>query len=177
MGIGGFKILMRKFIYQLHLWLGLFVSIPVLAWALSGFLYALPNTVEGGKIDVIDNARVKVSPTEAIEKAHEFAGKTLPTTALTLLMRDGKPFYQAVGGMGMDSILIDAENGQVLITPLPNLATRFFRQAHFYYFAGGWQTWLLLLFSALASLSALTGIYLNYVHWFGKRNRTRINAV
>ncbi|MEJ7860573.1 MAG: PepSY-associated TM helix domain-containing protein [Pyrinomonadaceae bacterium] len=164
---------MRKFIYQLHLWLGLFVSIPVLAWAVSGFLYALPNTVEGGKLDVIDNSRVKVSPTDAIAKAHEFAGKTLPTTALTLLMRDGKPFYQAVGGMGMDSILVDAESGQVLITPAPNAATRFFRQAHFYYFAGSWQTWFLLLFSALASFSALSGIYLNYIHWFGRTNRMR----
>ncbi len=103
---------MRKFIYQLHLWLGLLVSIPVLAWALSGFLYALPNTVEGNKIDVIDNARVKIAPVEAIQKAHGLAGKTLPTTALTLLMRDGKPYYQAVGGMGMDSILVDAETGE-----------------------------------------------------------------
>ena len=138
---------MRKFIYQLHLWLGLFVSIPVLAWALSGFLYALPNTVEGGKVDVIDQARVKIAPTEAIQKAHQFAGKTLPTTALTLLMRDGKPFYQAVGGMGADSILINAETGEVLQPP-PSAATRFFRQAHFYFFAGSWQVTLLLLFSA-----------------------------
>jgi uncharacterized iron-regulated membrane protein len=162
---------MRKFIYQLHLWLGLVVSIPVLAWALSGFLYALPNTVEGGKIDVIAQERVKIAPTEAIRRAHEFAGKTLPTTALTLLMRDGKPFYQAVGGMGADSILINAETGEVLQTPPPNLSTRFFRQAHFYYFAGCWQTWALLLFSALACLSAMTGIYLNCVYWFRRRKR------
>ena len=167
---------MRRFIYQLHLWLGLFVSIPVLAWALSGFLYALPNRVEGGKIDVIDNSRVKVAPTKAIEKAHEFAGKTLPTTALTLLMRDGKPYYQAVGGMGADSILVNAETGEVLQTPQPNFYTRFFRQAHFYYFAGSWQTWLLLLFSALACLSALTGIYLNCVYWFRKRSAKRMIA-
>jgi len=160
---------MRKLIYQLHLWLGLVVSIPVLAWALSGFLYALPNTVEGGKIDVIDQTKVKIAPTEAIEKAHHFAGKTLPTTALTLLMRDGKRFYQAVGGMGADSILVNAETGEALQTPPPNLATRFFRQAHFYYFAGGWQIALLLLLSALASLSALTGIYLNCVYWMGRR--------
>ena len=159
---------MRKFIYQAHLWLGLFVSIPVLAWALSGFLYALPNTVEGGKVDVIDQSRVKIAPIEAIQKAHEFAGKTLPTTALTLLMRDGKPFYQAVGGMGMDSILINAETGEVLQTPPPNLATRFFRQAHFYYFAGSWQITLLIIFSLLACLSALTGIYLNVLYWLRK---------
>jgi uncharacterized iron-regulated membrane protein len=157
---------MKKIIYQIHLWLGLFVSIPVLAWALSGFLYALPNTVEGGKVDTIAQERVRVSSVEAIKKAHAFAGKTLPTTALTLLMRDGKPFYQAVGGMGMDSILVNAETGEVLITPPPNLATRFFRQAHYYYFAGSWQVPLLLLFSALAALSAITGIYLNCVYWF-----------
>jgi uncharacterized iron-regulated membrane protein len=159
---------MKNFIYQLHLWLGLLVSIPVLAWALSGFLYALPNTVEGNKIDTIDQSRVKIAPVEAIQKAHELAGKTLPTTALTLLMRNGKPYYQAVGGMGMDSILVDAETGEVLITPEPKLATRFFRQAHFYYFAGAWQVPLLIVFSILACLSAITGIYLNVVHWFGR---------
>jgi uncharacterized iron-regulated membrane protein len=162
---------MRRFIYQLHLWLGLVVSVPVLAWALSGFLYALPNTVEGGKIDTIDQSRVKIAPNDAIRKAHEFAGRTLPTTALTLLMRDGAPYYQAVGGMGMESILVNAETGEVLQTPPPNLATRFFRQAHFYYFAGSWQTYLLLLFSAVACLSALTGVYLNCVYWFGGRCR------
>lgn len=162
---------MRKLIYQLHLWLGLVVSIPVLAWALSGFLYALPNTVEGGKIDTIDRSRVKIAPDEAIQKAHEFAGRTLPTTALTLLMRDGKPYYQAIGGMGMESILVNAETGEVLQTPPPGLATRFFRQAHFYYFAGAWQTYLLLLLSALSALSALSGVYLNCVYWFGGRRR------
>ena len=165
---------MRKLIYQLHLWLGLLVSIPVLAWALSGFLYALPNTVEGNKIDTIDQSRVKIAPLDAINKAHGLAGKTLPTTALTLLMRDGKPYYQAVGGMGMDSILVDAETGEVLITPEPKLVTRFFRQAHFYYFAGSWQVPLLVLFSLLACLSALTGIYLNCVYWFGKTNKGSI---
>ena len=167
---------MKKFIYQVHLWLGLFVSIPVLAWAFSGFLYSLPNTVEGNKIDTIDQSRVKISPVDAINKAHNLAGKTLPTTALTLLMRDGKPFYQAVGGMGMDSILVNAETGEVLITPPPNISTRFFRQAHFYYFAGGWQTHLLILFSILACLSAASGIYLNFLHWFGGRGNKSKNT-
>lgn len=165
---------MRRLIYQLHLWLGLVVSIPVLAWALSGFLYALPNTVEGGKVDVIDRARVKISSTEAIEKAHAFAGKALPTTALTLLMRDDKPFYQAIGGMGAESILIDAETGEVLRTPPPGALTKFFREAHFYYFAGAWQVALLLLFSGLAALSALTGIYLNLVYWLGRKPKGAI---
>lgn len=168
---------MRRIVYQLHLWLGLIVSIPLLAWASSGFLYALPNTIEGGSVEKIDSARVKVSPAEAIGKANELAGKTLPTTALTLLMKDGKPVYQSIGGLGADSIFIDAETGAAEMSKPPTLKTRFFREAHFYFFAGSWQTTLLLIFSALAALSALTGIYLNCVYWFGgRRNKTQLTA-
>ncbi len=167
---------MRKLIYQLHLWLGLFVSIPVLAWALSGFLYALPNTIEGGTVEKIDSARVKILPNEAMQKANELAGKTLPTTALTLLMKDGKPVYQSIGGLGADSIFIDAETGEAKWSAPPSLKTRFFREAHFYYFAGSWQVTLLVIFSLLAALSAITGIYLNCIYWFGRRKRTQINA-
>lgn len=162
---------MKKFIYQLHLFLGLFVSIPLLAWALSGFLYALPNMVEGGSVEKIDSARVKISPAEAIVNANKLAGKTLPTTALTLLMKDGRPQYQSVGGLGADSIFIDAETGDARMSAPPNLKTRFFREAHFYYFAGSWQVTLLLVFSALAALSAITGIYLNCVYWLRKLRR------
>jgi uncharacterized iron-regulated membrane protein len=159
---------MRRFIYRLHIWLGLIVAIPVLAWASSGLLYAWPNAVEGGKIESIDATRVRVAPSEAMTKANEFAGKKLPTTALTLLMRGGRPVYQAVGGMGADSLLIDAETGTVIKTPPPGALTRYFRQAHFYFFAGSWQVTLLILFAALACASALSGLYLNLTLWFGK---------
>ena len=164
---------MRRIVYQLHLWLGLIVSIPVLAWALSGFLYALPNTVEGGTVEKIDSSRVKIAPTEAMNKANELAGKTLPTTALTLLMKDGRPVYQSIGGLGAESIFVDAETGVAEMSKPPSLKTRFFREAHFYFFAGRWQVALLLIFSALAAVSALTGIYLNCVYWFGGKKRGR----
>src|SRR5499427_10782516 len=152
---------MRHLVYRLHSWLGIIVAIPVLAWASSGFLYAWPNAVEGGKIESIDATRVRVSPAEALAKAGEFAGRKLPTTALTLLMREGRPVYQAVGGMGADSLLIDAETGVVIKTPPPRALTRYFRQAHFYFFAGSWQVPLLITFAALACLSAASGLYLN----------------
>lgn len=158
---------MNRYIYQSHLILGAIVSIPVLAWTLSGFLYALPNTVEGGTVEKIDAAKVKIVPAEAMAKANELSGKSLPTTALTLLMKDGRPQYQAIGGLGADSIFIDAETGEAAFSKPPTLKTRFFREAHFYFFAGSWQVTLLLIFSALATLSALTGIYLNIVHWGG----------
>lgn len=156
---------MKRVVYQAHLFLGILVSIPVLAWALSGFLYALPNTVEGGTVEKIDVSRLRISPGDAITKANELAGKSLPTTALTLLMKDGRPQYQSIGGLGADSIFIDAETGEATFSKPPTWKTRFFREAHFYFFAGTWQVTLLLLFSALAALSAATGIYLNISYW------------
>ena len=162
---------MRKLIYRIHMWLGLIVAIPVIAWASSGLLYAWPSAVEGGTIERIDATRVRVAPSEALAKASEFAGKKLPTTALTLLMRDGRPVYQAVGGMGADSLLIDAESGVVIKTPPPGALTRYFRQAHFYFFANSWQVPALVTFAALACISAMSGLYLNLTMWFGKLSR------
>ena len=162
---------MRNLVYRAHVWLALIVAIPVLAWSSSGLLYAWPKAVEGGKIESIDATRIHVSPSDALLKANEFAGKKLPTTALTLLMRDGRPVYQAVGGMGADSLLIDAQSGVVIRTPPPGALTRYFRQAHFYFFAGPWQVLLLIAFSALAGLSALSGLYLSLTLWFGKLSR------
>ncbi len=159
---------MRSFIYRLHIWLGLIVAIPVLAWAWSGLLYAWPSAVEGGKIETIDATRVRLLPSEALAKASEFAGRRLPTTALTLLMRDGRPVYQAIGGMGADSLLIDAENGSVIRTPPPSALTRYFRQAHFYFFAGSLQVPLLIIVAALASISAASGLYLNLTLQFAR---------
>ncbi len=166
---------MRRIVYQLHLILGLVVSVPVLAWALSGFLYALPNTVEGGTIEKIDASRVRVSPVQALTAANELAARTLPTTALTLLMKDGRPQYQAVGGLGADSIFIDAETGVAAHSAPPTWKTRFFREAHFYFFAGTWQVTLLLILSGLAALQAATGIYLNIVYWSRKSGKTLRN--
>lgn len=164
---------MRSVVYHTHTWLGLIVAIPLLAWTSSGLLYAWPNAVEGGKIESIAPGKVRVTPAEAMQFADEFAGRKLPTSALTLLMREGRPVYQAIGGMGADSLLIDAETGQVIKTPPPGFLTRYFRQAHFYFFAGRWQVPLLVAASALAFLSALSGMYLNIVLWL-TRLRKRV---
>lgn len=166
---------MRAFIYKLHLLLGLAAAVPLLGWAASGFLYSIPNAVEGGVVEKIAAERVRVSPAEAIESANRLAGRELPTTALTLLMKDGRPQYQSIGGLGADSIFIDAETGVAEFSKPPTARTRFFREAHFYFFAGRWQVPLLLILSAIATLSVLTGIYLNVVYWggrlFGRRGK------
>jgi hypothetical protein len=156
---------MKKLIYQVHILLGLVVSIPVLAWSLSGLLYALPGAVEGGAVEPIDAARVRIGPEAALGKADELAGRQLPTTALTLLVKDGKPQYQSVGGLGADSIFVDAETGRAYAADPPTWKTSFFRHAHFYFFAGGWQVPLLIVLCGLSALSSLTGIYLNLSYW------------
>ena len=166
---------MRSVIYRTHIWLGLLVAVPVLAWTSSGLLYAWPSAVDGGTIESIAPERLRVTPAQALQNANDFAGRKLPTTALTLLMRDGHPVYQAIGGMGADSVLIDAETGQVVKTPPPGMLTRYFRQAHFYFFAGSWQVPLLIAFSALAFLSACSGIYLNVTLWLTKLRRQTAN--
>lgn len=163
---------MHGFIYRAHVWLGMIVAVPLLAWTTSGLLYSLPNRVEGGKVETITQASIRITPEDAMRRANEHARRELPLTALTLLMRDGRPVYQAVGGMGAESLLIDAETGAVTNTPPPNLTTRYFRQAHFYYFAGAWQVPFLILLSTLATLSAASGIYLN-IMWWKRRMKTR----
>jgi uncharacterized iron-regulated membrane protein len=164
---------MKSLIYRTHTWLGLVVALPVLAWTTSGLLYAWPSAVEGGKIENINAERVRLTPAEAMQRANYFAGRQLPTTALTLLTRDGRPVYQAVGGMGADSLLIDAETGSVIKTPPPRPLTRYFREAHFYFFAGTWQVPLLVTASVLAFLSALSGAYLSIQYWRQRLNRRR----
>ena len=159
---------MRLAIYRLHTWLGLIVALPLLAWTSSGLLYAWPNGVQGGEIQTIAPDDVRITPIDAMQRADAFAQRKLPLTALTLLMRDGRPVYQAVGGMGADSLFIDAQTGQVVKTPPPGMLTRYFRQAHFYFFAGVWQVPLLVTVSALAFVAALSGTYLSIVLWLTK---------
>ncbi len=161
-----FELIMKGFIYQAHIWLGIFVAIPVLLWSFSGFLYALPDTVEGNKYEAIDQAKVKIGSSEAIEKAIDFAGTELPVSSLTLQMKNGVVEYQAISGV--QSISINAETGEVVKTPPPTLATRFFREAHFYFFLYPYNTVFTAVFSLLACLSVISGIYLNVMYWRGR---------
>src|SRR5687768_2890434 len=119
---------MSSFIYRMHSWLGIVVALPVLGWASSGLLYAWPNVIREGTIEQIQASKVVLTPSEAIDRANEFAGRQLPITALTLLVQDGRPHYQAVGGMGGEAILIDAETGSLTRQPPPKRLARYFRQ-------------------------------------------------
>jgi uncharacterized iron-regulated membrane protein len=146
---------------RIHLALGLAVSVPLLLWSASGLVYALPGQVLGGaSYAAIEPGRIRILPDEALRRASAVAGRTLPTTALTLEQKDGRLAYEAVGGLGMDSITVDAESGAAALTPPPPALTRFFRQAHFFAFAGRAQVPLLAGCALLALCSVLTGLLL-----------------
>ena len=150
-----------RFLLRVHLLLGLAVSVPLFFWSLSGLVYAMPGAVEGGgSYAAIEPARLEIDPAQALRAASLFAGRPLPITALTLAQKDGRLAWEAVGGLGIDSITIDAESGAASLTAPPRAATRFFRQAHFFYFSGRAQVPLLLLFAALSSCSVLSGLLL-----------------
>lgn len=150
-----------RLLLRVHLVLGLAVSVPLFFWSLSGLVYALPGAVEGGgSYAAIEPARLQVGPAQALRAANLFAGRPLPITALTLAQKDGRLAWEAVGGLGMDSVTIDAGSGTAALTAPPSAATRFFRQAHFLYFSGRAQVPLLLLFAALSCCSVLSGLWL-----------------
>ena len=106
---------MKRLVHRLHIWLGLIVALPVLAWSLSGFIYSLPSSVEGSKYAAINSDEIRIGPKQAIESARRFAGDELPVSALTLQNRNGRIEYQAVSGVR--SILIDAATGEVFDSP------------------------------------------------------------
>jgi uncharacterized iron-regulated membrane protein len=146
---------------RLHLALGLAVSVPLFFWALSGLVYTVSSSEDGGgAYAAIEPSRVRLGPAEALRRASDFAGHALPITALTLQQRDGRATYEAIGGLGMDSVTVDAESGKASLTAPPRPRTRFFRQAHFFYFAGRLQIPLLAAFAALSCASVLSGLLL-----------------
>ncbi len=154
---------------QLHLILGLLVSLPVLGWSISGFFLALPpGAVSGEPYQAIEPAKLAISPARALEIAQQQQGADSKITALSLEQRSGKAVYSAFGSGG--GVLIDASTGTVSKPPPTPPSTKLLRHAHFYNFAGSWKTTILLLFSLLSACSTLSGLVLA-VRWWGYRPR------
>ncbi len=152
---------------KLHLFLGLLVGLPLLAWSASGFYLALPpGAVSGEPYQGIEAAKVVLSPAEALEIARKSLGDEAKVTALTLEQRGGKARYSVFSSQG--SLLVDASSGETSKPPPTSRLNRMVRHAHFYNFAGAWSTTLLLVFSALALLSTLSGLWLAAV-WLRRR--------
>lgn len=155
---------MKKWVRRLHLWLGLAVSLPVLAWSVSGFFLALPpGSVGGEPYAVIDPGRVNLTPSQVKIAVDRHLGKPSNLTSISLEQRGSKATYSAFGQEG--AFLVDAESGEVGKPPPPPARVKWVRTAHFFNFAGQWRTALLLLFSLLSSLSTVSGLWLAWAYF------------
>ena len=144
---------------KLHLWLGLLVGIPVLAWSISGFFLAIPpGAVEGEPYVVIEPRRVVLTPAGAIWAVEKHLGKSPELTAISLEQRGENAAYSVFGKNG--AFLVNATTGEVSKPPAPSGKTNWVRNAHFFNFAGRHKTTLLLLFSFLSACSTLSGLWL-----------------
>jgi len=118
---------MRKKIYPLHRRLSIIIAIPVLLWAISGFMHPVMTNIrpaiatQGIPPVAIDTGRVRFPLAEALRKHHIDS-----FSALRLVHIDTNWFYQVQplpGGTGSDAanqiarvpIYISCTNGNVLI--------------------------------------------------------------
>ncbi len=152
---------------KLHLWLGVLIGIPLLAWCVSGFFLAIPpGAVQGEPYSVIEPRRVVLTPAGAISAVEKHLGKPPELTSIGLEQRGERAQYAVFGKNG--SYLVNAETGEVSKPPAPSKTTSWIRNAHFFNFAGGWKTSLLLVCSFLAGCSVLSGLWLA-VGYFRRR--------
>lgn len=144
---------------RLHILLGIVVSVPVLAWSLSGFFLALPpGSVSGEAYRVIETERIKVSPAMAAAIVTTKVGGKSTITSLGLEQRGEFLRYSVFAGG--QSYWVNAESGELSQPPPPSPRTRWVRHAHFFNFAGSHRTLILVGFSLLAALSVASGLLL-----------------
>ena len=156
---------MYKKIHIAHIWLGMFIAIPMFAWSFSGFIYTLPDKSQAGRYEVIATDAIKIDAKKAIKSAEEFAGGDAKVSSMTLQKKNGVVEYVAIAGVR--SITVNAETGKAANTPESSWIMPFFRQAHFFFFAYPYNTLLTAFFSFLCCLSVASGVILNVMYWRG----------
>lgn len=112
----------RRRTYVIHRWIGLAVSLQLLAWSVGGLYFSLvhPDTVHG-KIDArerkpapLDLGRVAISPAEAIDRLRQEGGTVEGIGEVTLHSgREGEPLYE-LRRKGSVVAVVDARDGHVL---------------------------------------------------------------
>lgn len=111
----------RKQTYVLHRWIGLLVSVQLLAWSVSGFLFSVLD-IEGvrGELDAsavvirpIEFDRVLISATDAVARAIEADAAPVEIGAVRLVDRSIGAFYELDDASGQTVVRVDAATGAV----------------------------------------------------------------
>lgn len=107
----------RRFVRQLHRWIGLLIAAQLLLWVIGGLVMSVLRLEE-----VRGEDRVAQRPAEALAAAgvlppaQVIAAHGATVNSLALAMLDGRPVYRLK--TGTESLLVDARSGARL-SPLP----------------------------------------------------------
>lgn len=111
----------RKTLYAAHRWIGLAVSVQLLAWSVGGFMFSVLalDDVHGdrerrrGEVLPIEGCDLVVSASEAIDRARQ-AG-VAPPVRVVLGRRLGRIVYETYDDDGEATAVVDAGTGEVTL--------------------------------------------------------------
>jgi uncharacterized iron-regulated membrane protein len=106
---------LRRFIRQLHRWLGLLVAAQLLLWVIGGLVMSLLRLEEVRGEDRVAQRPPVPLATDVLPPA-QVTGAHAGASSLALVMLDGRPAYRLKAGG--ESVLLDARSGARL-SPLP----------------------------------------------------------
>ena len=111
----------KKNWYVVHRWLGLVVSLQLLAWSIGGFTFSILHIKNvRGEIDArsraesqLDLSHVRMSPQEAIARASSELAASVSVQKVVLRQRRGQIVYELYGSASEPLASVDATSGDV----------------------------------------------------------------
>lgn len=111
----------KKNWYLVHRWLGLLVSVQLLAWSIGGFTFSILHIKNvRGEFDIrpktesqLDLSGVRLSPQEAIARASSEIGLSTSVQMAVLRERRGHIVYELFGAVSNPLASVDATSGDV----------------------------------------------------------------
>ncbi len=107
----------RRFVRQLHRWLGLLIAAQLLLWVIGGLVMSVLRLEEVRGDDRVAQRPAAALPADGVlPPAQVIGAHDTPVSGLALVMLDGRPAYRLKAGK--ESWLVDARSGARL-SPLP----------------------------------------------------------
>lgn len=113
----------KKTVYVSHRWLGLLVSVQLLAWSVGGFMFSILDidNVHGDWERNFDSpppvrlAEVRLTPSEALQRAAVKGVAAAEVMSVAIRTRhDGQTVYELLGAKKLPLAAVDATTGEVV---------------------------------------------------------------